>query len=228
MNENLKRNSSLAQVVHETFFSVNIGFSVTFAVLAFAYGGQGYRMSARYFFLPGEHLFVKQADKINRLLHLYPGSDTGREIISCASILLIALSVFFLLRLIERTASIRAVLYPLGGLAAIALLPLLWLYALQTTWLGDAVLYPFWRSAPLSFFAVEVPLVCAIFFLTRQWRHQVWLGAVVLLLHYTLWTGEVWWIFYRIPLWSPTLFYFVFPGSGFAWLFYSRTVADPQ
>jgi hypothetical protein len=223
LNKDLKRKSSLTQVVHETFFSLNIGFSVTFAALAFAYGGQAPRISARYFFLPGEHLFVGQAAKINQFMHLDRGSDTGREIASCASMLLIALAVFLIILFIARTTLGRPVLYGLGGLGALALLPLLWLYILQTTWtVGDEHLYPFWRSAPLSFFAVEVPLVCAFFFLARHWRYQVWVGSLVLLLHYTLWTGVVWWIFFRVPLWSPKLFYIVFPGSGFAWLFYSR------
>ena len=115
MNENLKRKSSFAQVVHEAFLSLNIGFSVTFAVLAFAYGGQGPNRSAGYFLLPGEHLFVNQAVRINRLLHLYPGSDTGREITSCASILLIALSVYLVLLLIARTTLARPVLYALAA-----------------------------------------------------------------------------------------------------------------
>ena len=115
VNENLKRESSFAQFVHEAFLSLNIGFSVTFVVLAFAYGGQGPNMSAGYFLLPGEHLFVNQADKINRLLDLYPGSDTGREITSCASILLIALSVYLVLLLIARTTLARPVLYALAA-----------------------------------------------------------------------------------------------------------------
>jgi hypothetical protein len=79
-----------------------------------------------------------------------------------------------------------------------------------------------------AFFAVEVPLACVFFLLTRKWRYQVWAGAVVLLLHYTLWTDDVSWTLSRISLWPPKLFYFVFPCFGLAWLFYSRMVADPQ
>jgi len=112
LNEDLKLKGSLAQILHETFFSLNVGFAVTFAVLAFAYRGGAIRTSARYFLHPGAAFFLDHAAKINRLFHLDSGSEIGSEITACTSLLLIAVSVFLVLRLIARTAAIRAVSIP--------------------------------------------------------------------------------------------------------------------
>jgi hypothetical protein len=114
------------------------------------------------------------------------------------------------------------VLYPIGGLMSIMLVPLLYQHVLQSIWGPDGgAQYPFRHSFEFSFFVLEVSLVCAFFLLTRRWRYRDWVGAAVLVLHYLLWTEQLWWTFQVIPLWAPKVFYFVFPCSGFAWLFYS-------
>jgi hypothetical protein len=225
MTEDARQGAGLPAALHEVFFALNIGFAVPFAVLMFAYGRATFGPPARFFLEPAVEFLINHATKLNRSLHLYYGSDAGYEITACASILLIALAVFLILRVLGRTAMNRALLYPIGGLSAMALLPALYEHVLQSTWwIYGGSLYPFRRSGQLSFSALEMSLILAFFLLARNWRHRVWVGAVVLTLHYTLWTGQLWWTFHRIPLLGPKLLYFVFPCSGFVWLFYTRTL----
>jgi len=110
----------------------------------------------------------------------------------------------------------------IGGLAAIAFFPMLYLHVLE--WWQ----FPFWGSPEFLYSVVELTLVCAFILLARKSRYQPYLGAMVLLVHYTLWTGQLLWTFYGIPLLLPKLFYIVFPGSGFAWLFYVKRLPSPE
>jgi len=229
MSERTK-DRNFGQNVHETLFSLNVGFAIIFALLIFNSGvAKALRRSAFYFLQPATRILFGWGSKINLLLHLQRWNNTGRDIASTVLILLVAVIVLLALRLVSRTALAEVVLTLTGGLAAIALVPLLYLHVLQATW-GPygGTLYPFGRSFVFSLFLLEISLVCSFLFLTRHWRHWVKAGAVVLLFHYLLWSGQLLWTFFQIPLWSSKLFYFVFPGSGFAWLYYTRNKLAPS
>jgi hypothetical protein len=148
---------------HELLFSLNIGFAATFAVLTFTYYPDAPNRSALYFLLPAKHLFLDAAANVNGFLRLDRRSATGREIMSVAFILGLATLTLLVLRLVARTVAIRPTLYWVGGLAAFALVPALWLHALNATWTSDSALYPFWRSSQWHLFEIEVPLACAFF-----------------------------------------------------------------
>jgi len=223
MNKTQAANSRRVQNLHEILFSLNIGFAVAFAVLTFTYYPDAPNQSARHFLLPANHLFLDAAAKVNGFLRLDRRDATGREIMAIALILGLATLIFLALRLIARTVAIRPTLYWVGGLVAFALVPALWIHALNATWISDSTLYPFWRSSQWSLFEVEVPLVCAFFFLGRKWSMPMWCGPLVLVVHYAWWTWQMW-PSAHMPLWSARLFFMVFPCSGFAWLIYDRAL----
>ncbi len=128
MDTNLK-SISLVQRLHEVLFSLNIGFAIAFSLLAFIDKPIGPTYSG-FVFSPATRLLLRSTVKLNQPLRLDPLRRTGREIIFITLILLIAILAFLLLRLIGRTVLLTTLLYPLGGLAALALVPALWLYAL--------------------------------------------------------------------------------------------------
>jgi len=226
VNESPPRKGGLALGLHTVFLSLNVGFASTFAVLIFKYTATGLRASAFYFLQPANIFFTRRAAEVDRLLHLSIGSDAGAAVVACASILFIALTFLILLRCVGLGALGRTLFEPIGLVSATALLPVLYLYVLQSTQGWDYI-FPFWSSRELSIFLLQVPLVWAFFLLARDWRHRAWVGAVILALHYSVWTGLLWWTFIRIPLRGPKLFYFVFPCSGFAWLLYTATLQAP-
>ncbi len=229
---------SFLRPLHEVLFCLNIGFAITFSLLAYIteYHGRTY---ASFIFLPADLLFERSAIKVNRLLHLPAGhvvSPGGDEIISMCLILLVALCVFLFLRLAGRTAWLRTLLlYPVGGVAALALVPALWWYALlgkDRLPVDDALLRFGW-PAGWPAFAIEAPLVCAVYFLVRKRRIPVWGGLLVLIFvpifHYTWWLGfEIPLIcafFFlprkrRIPVWGGLLvlgLHYAFGPGGIAW-----------
>jgi hypothetical protein len=205
---------------HEALLALNVGFAAAFAVATFSYSGVGPHGSMAFFFLvPGWRMFAYCSIAINRLLRLDSLNAVGREIAFVASILIISMVILFVLQAITRTNSIRIILNPVGFVLAVAVAPAFWLYALQASWVADSAVYPFWRSGQLALFAIEVPLLCAFFFLTRKSSIPGWCRALILLIHYMLWTS-IMWPLARLPLWSARLFFVVFPCSGFAWLLY--------
>jgi len=258
MDTNLK-SISLVQRLHEVLFSLNIGFAIAFSLLAFIDKPIGPTYSG-FVFSPATRLLLRSTIKLNQLLRLDPLRRTGREIIFITLILLIAILAFLLLRLISRTVLLTTLLYPLGGLAALALVPALWLYALldnyrfpsdDTLWsfqwsalaievplvcavfiLGAKRRISIWHVAlvliliPVLHYVwwlgIEIPLICAFFFLSRKWRIPAWCGLLILGFHYAWWLGLMWNDIHRSSLWEPAVFFVVFPGAGFAWLFYAR------
>jgi hypothetical protein len=103
-------------------------------------------------------------------------------------------------------------------LAPIAFVPMLYLHVRQ--WWQ----YPFWGSPEFCFSALELVLVCTLTFAASRPRCNPNMEVMALALHYTLWTTQLFSIFVAIPLLYPKLLYFVFPCSGFAWLYYVRSI----
>jgi hypothetical protein len=192
------------------------------SLLTFVYLASPASPSAIYTYYPAERLFLLSAANLNRLVHLDSMNDAGREMASLALVSIISISVMLFLRLIQRTALFRVVLDPVGGFAALALGPALWLYALQTTWIPDSTLYPFWKSFQFSFFIVEVPLICAVLFMMENRRIPLFGSLLTLLAHCFIWTAIMWRAVPRLTLWVPAIFFVIFPCSGIAWLFYAR------
>lgn len=219
--------NKFAQRLHVIIFALNFGFAITFALTDFRYSHSLAVGSPGHFLLPWRHFFFDSSVSVNRLLGLDRASLAGPEVVCLSFMLLPGLLVLGVLRLIARTALFPAVLYVGGCLVAVALVPACWLYALKATWIPDAI-YPFWKSYEWSLFELEVPAVCAVFLFNRRWSIPMWCTILVLVVHYTWWTG-VMWPPSSMPLWSPRLFFFVFPCSGIAWLFYARELwqADP-
>jgi hypothetical protein len=221
--------------VHEILLSANVAFAATFALVAFLYngGGSGASSTALYYLIPGQRLFSYCSVAVNRLMHFDSWSGAGAEITFTALTVVASTVILFALRAIGRITSIGVILNPVGGILSLSIVPAFWLYALRASWLGDAAIYSFWKGAQWSFFEVEVPAVCAFFFLTRTLRTARWLGILVLVVHYTWWTNLVW-SGAKMPLWSPRLLFVVFPCSGLVWLAYlnrhlpRKAIASPM
>jgi len=218
------RTTIFAQHLHEVLFSLNAGFAVMFSLWAFVHRGV-ISTSAGYFLLPATRLFSRCAANINLLLHLDRANGTGREITLMILIFVIAIPVLLFLRLISHTKLSRIILDPVGGIAAFAFVPALWLHAYQASWLSNGGLYPFWKFVKLP--VIEVPVVCALLLFGRKERLSLRVCALILVLHYAWWSAWMWGDIYHwapywwgSPLWVPAAFFPVFPFSGFAWLFY--------
>jgi len=100
--------------LHEVLFSLNIGFAITFSLLAFIteHPGPTYSM---FIFWPAGGLLLHSALKVDQLFHLDTVVSTGGlEIISVGLISLVAVCAFLFLRLVGRTAYARAVVPPHG------------------------------------------------------------------------------------------------------------------
>jgi hypothetical protein len=202
---------------HRILFSLNIAYSMTYAVVAFTYSSNLIGRSARYFLLPGEIFFLRYAAKINSLLVLDRGNDVGRELMAVACILVTATLSMLILYTIRDPSVIHLILYPVAGMTALALLPVLLLYVLRAKWMPNDF-YPFWKSFDLSITLLKISLVLGFFYLTRRGEISIWWSAFVLLTYYSLWILLPW----SVPLWSLRLFFVVFPLSGFAWLLYAQ------
>ena len=103
----IPRDRSVLHRLYEVLFSLNIGFAITFPLLAYV-TERHRRTYASFTFHPAEGLFVRSPIKVNQLLHLdlftgAPGPGAA-EIISVGVIFLVAMCAFLLLRLPGRTA----------------------------------------------------------------------------------------------------------------------------
>lgn len=210
------RNESWAEWLHIVLFSLNIGFAITLGIVEFTYSGGGGGRSASYLLRPGERLFLQTAAWLNQFIGAGRGDKIGREAIAFVSPFLIATALVFLLNLTKDASPHRAVLHPLGGLTAVALVPAFLLYVDQATWMPTPI-YTFWISSQLSSAAIKVSLVCAFFYLKRKEEISIWWDVLVLMAYYSLWILTP----LDAPLVSLRVLFMVFPLSGFAWLFYS-------
>jgi hypothetical protein len=223
MSNKFKLNGNVARHLYKVLFALNGGFSVAFATVAYAYTVRYLTRPASYFLHPATYILSQYAERIEHVIPYFGLDYPGWEIALSVSVILIALVIFFILSLIEWTTPYSPIFYRVSGVAAFALVPLLYLHVLQCDWYWSRnALYP-WRFGQFVLFVIEIPIVCGFFILTRNWVYQGRAGVVVLLLHYALWTQQMWWTFDRIPLTSPELLYVVFPCSGFAWLWYMRS-----
>jgi hypothetical protein len=207
--------STRVEWAHEVLLSLNIGFALILAIVAFTYSGGGHGSSASYFLMPGERLFSYSASQVNQMLGFGRGDNVGREITSLAFVAIVATTVLLVFRLIRDTRASETALGPVGGGIVVALLPVLLLYVRQATW-PPADTYTFWRSAEFSVAVIKLGLVFAFLFLTRHKNISIWWSAFVLAVYYCSWILLPW----SVPLWSLRLLFLVFPLSGFAWLLY--------
>jgi hypothetical protein len=226
MNANQTAESGWLRRLHEILFSLNIGFAIMLTLSTIVYkGANGPRGLALHIFYPACSYLVDAAVSINRFLGVHRrGSGAGFEIVFLASMIVPAIMVLALLRLFERTAAAHWILCSLAGFTSVLFVPACWFYSLQSTWYGGEFL-PFWRSPGASVVEIEVSLVCIFFILSRHWSIPMWCRVLALLFHCAWWIRFMW-PPALLPLWSPRLFFFVFPCSGLAWLLYTREVTQ--
>lgn len=209
----------LILLLHEIFFSLNISYAITFAVMAFrkfsSHGG--IRRSAVYFLLPGENLFAEVSDRANTLLRLGRGSSVGWEVASIASIVLLAALITLILQLARGTRFAQIVLGQLAIATSTALLPAFWLYAVQASQ-PPIPLYTFWRGSQPALTFLELSFVLGFLYLTRKRELSVLWRGLALGIYYLLWILLPW----SMPFWSLRLLSIVFPLSGFLWLAYTK------
>jgi hypothetical protein len=214
------RPSRFRRRLHEALFTINIAFALIFGVLTFEHSStkvikpQGL---TRYFLVPCWRLYIVGAYDINQSLHLPVLVEPGREMAALGMMLCVGLLAFLLLRLLAHTSAIHTVLDPVGGLFALALVPALWLHALQATWPDTGGQLPFWKSPPWNIFVLEIALICGFLYLARP---RAWILASVLGVHYALWITLMSPYIFWPSLWVPKLFIVIFPASGFAWYLY--------
>ena len=209
--------------VHEALFSLNLSFAIMYGLIAYTYAGVAPVQSALIFLLPGKHLILDTSIWVNRFLQLDPLSSVGREIVWVALVVATATFIFLVIKLLAWKSLSTPVLWLAGGVTALVAFPAFWLYALHAAWVPDPVLYPFWRSAECSLFLIEIPAVCAFFFLSQRWSLPMWCQVLVLVIHCAWWTIFLW-PSPHMTLWSPKLFVIVFPCAGITWLLYMRNV----
>jgi len=206
-------------LAYRILLPLNMGFAMTFSVVTFTFGGGALTNTAHYFLVPAARLFLHWVASVNLLARRDRADDLGREVVSIASILILAAVSALILRLMRSERIFGTASGASGGLVVLALVPAAWLYVREETWMPGGT-YTFWRSSEFSVFAIEMPVVAAFFILTRNRRVAVWWCFLILVAHYALWTsGMTPW---KMRLWSIKVFFLVFPLSGFAWLLSSR------
>lgn len=279
MNGEVNHERRVARALHEVFFSLNVGFAATHALLLFMWIPMLPMPFAYSYMYSAANLVNSWATRTHEFLHLSRRNPLGMQIALSALLLSIALAVYLVLRLLERTPLNRFVLSTIGGLAALALVPLVhllftggelrltepywqspdfWCAVVELTlvcaffllarrrsyqpylgglaaiailpWLFLHVVhswqYGLWGSPEFWFSAVEATLICGFILKAGESRYQPYVGTMVLVLHYTLWTGQLFWTL--CPALYLMLIYVLFPCSGFAWLYYSNTLQIPE
>jgi hypothetical protein len=162
--------------------------------------------------------------RINGALHLQPNSHFGGYAAFFAIVLVVALSIFTVLRLFSRTLLAKEALRSIAGPVSLVALPACWLYV--------TYLLPLPRGLPNPpraglFIELAAATVCAVLYLWEKRPFLGWKRISLLLLHFCFWG----WLFlggfyfWRLPI------QLIFPLAGFcsclAWAKYVVELSDP-
>jgi hypothetical protein len=234
LDEILLRHQGLLRSLHETIFSLNVGYAFGYALLIY--------ISKNLFSLTSTtdlgYFFLRGAVRINNLLHLSssiadlgwypnPGSQVGAEVAFVVTLVGVALLVLFFLRLIAGPSTGRVVLGSVAGVTSLLTLPAFYLCALKLTWMAGPLAdsTPFWQSLPPVIFAVELPCIGLVFWAGRKLSIPPVTTVTLFLLHYGLWTWVLWptlYVYVQQRLFTPNVLLLIFPLSGIVWLLHRR------
>jgi hypothetical protein len=177
----------LMRYTHEFLFSLNLTLlsALKLSVFYFPYGIQ--------------HM-------INGYLHLHPHSGVGAWTVLLTSALVLALCIFFLLRLLASTSIAEQFLRSIAGIVSLIAMPALWLYYTHLS--GQLPGLP---DLPRALLLIELvaAIVCATLYLRGKWPVPGWGSIVLLFVHYGFWS---WVCFGFIFFLHPDL---IFPWRGY-------------
>ena len=201
---------------HEVLGSLNVGFSIAYALLVFGGRMGGYDTGVlRY---------------VDNLLHIDRMNAVGLEIAFVAVVSVVTMLTFVFLQLIRwgPVGLSQVTLGPVAAVVAVAAAPALWIYALRSSGLflffGDD--YPSWPTgSPWLSIGLEVSLVFTIIYITQIRKMSLWYALTPLLIHYCYWASYMWTgISHAFPFSAPAYLSIVCPCSGLAWLFHVRAL----
>lgn len=220
------------QRLNEILFSTNIGFAVAYAL--FAYDGcsrtavnapkgvrdllAGFSQILRRIAPLGVHMRTKV-----QLLR----STVIDEVVFLALLSTIAFLMYLLARLLGRSERGRRVFVSVSGFAALAAVPVCWLYVVSATWFDYE---PRTFGGTYGYLSIaEIAVAGGLMYLLRN--QPIWRGSIVLALHYFFWiaaigarnNGN-----FIAPVIVSLPFSLVFPGACFAWLQYARSTRTQE
>jgi hypothetical protein len=146
--------------------------------------------------------------RINGALHLQPNSHFGGYAAFFALVLVVALSIFTVLRLFSRTRLAEEVLGSIAGPVSLVALPVCWLYV--------TYLFPLPRGLPNPpraglFIELAGATVCAVLYLWEKRPFLGWKEFALLLLHFCFWG----WLFLGGFYFWRSPIKLIFPLAGF-------------
>jgi len=216
--------------LHESLFSLNIGFAITYAL--FTYADAHYLANApkslQDLLQAFAMLMARFASSVvsGRTRSQWLRSVMIREVVFAVMVLGIAFLLYLLVRLCARAAAGRLVFAPISGVAALMAVPISWLYIVYASW---SIYDPgtFWGTYGYISVA-EIAVAGGLLYFVRN--QAIWRGSLVFALHYVFWVLVIGDLGVRSgPATSiATVLFPVFPCSGFAWLRYLRGLRLPQ
>jgi hypothetical protein len=215
------RDKNRARFVNEVMFSLNIGFAVAYSL--FAYVANFYLpvfavAPVQRLLMAFDRWFVHVA-----LLVVSVPRDLHRQSMFIwefgflVAMIGVALLLFGFRRMLARTVVGQFMLDPLSGVTALIATPGCWFYIIEITRPRPEFHQSFWLTYGLTF-ALEMGLVGLSMYLVRG--YSLWLAALLILLHSTLWVYVVASVS-GAPNISSVVLSPIFPLAGLAWLWYS-------
>lgn len=208
----------------DILLSLNVGFAITFAAFTYAAGDYrpvyALRWSQECLIAFQALLFRIAPLAANQPPAAYQRSQIVWELLFLSMTLTIALVLFVLGHLSNRTKLSRLNLRPLAGVTALIAVPLCWLYIVKATGVGLAGPQTFWKIYGILFGWESAVVGCLLYLLRTR---TVWLGALTFILHFVFWviviaehTGPP--AIVSIPL------LLIFPVSGIVWWVSGRPI----
>lgn len=203
---------------NESLFSLNIGFGISYALFAYVtishlpvYAPEGLQRLLR--------AFATFLLRIAPLVASVPPQVHRRSMFIwefgfVASTLTIALVVLGIRRMLSGTRLGAALLNPLAGITALALVPGCWFYIVEVTQLEPGMRHNFVATYGL-FFALEVILMATLVYLLGQ--RSLWSGMLIFTIHYLV-CMSVMLVVTGPPNITSLLISPIFPLSGIMWL----------